>query len=71
MNIPCLTFGYFFLIVIILSITIFPLSYSVIGDKGGKIVSGVIATSVFIVFLYTLLGDRDECKMVGTTKTEY
>jgi hypothetical protein len=70
MTIPCLTFGYFLLTVIILSITVYPILYTVLGHETGKVVNSVIGTSIFLVFLYTLFGDSPECRTVGE-KVDY
>jgi hypothetical protein len=70
MDIPCLTFGYFLLTIIILSLTVYPILYIVLGHETGTALNSVIGTSVFLVFLYTLFGDRPECRTVGE-KVEY
>jgi hypothetical protein len=68
MQIPCLSFGYFLLTIIILSVTVYPLLFAVLGNDNGMIINSVIGTSVFLVFLYTLFGNRPKCQMVGNVK---
>jgi hypothetical protein len=70
MTIPCLTFGYFLLTIIILSLTVYPILYTVLGPETGNIINSVIGTSVFLLFLYTLFGDRPKCRTVGE-KVDY
>lgn len=65
MKIPCLTFGYFIVIIILLSIFLYPVLRMILGAALGDGLSSIVGLVVFGVWMYSAFGDRPECKIVG------